>query len=300
MTSVEEAVADVQRQLVNRAEDKDRDPKRDAQRDLAVADTGEAVPSILAPIYDEELVTPSGFVVSPEDKPKLYKKYKIDPKNPGAETFMRSEIRDQIIRNLKDRVSYVVLDGEARWAIPGGRGEPVRLWKEQTLTKLYVNRGVSYHDGEEGKKPKVETMKPAEVFTHARERDTFFDTCFEPDPKRAGIAKRKGAYNLWTGFAVEPVEGDWSKLRDHIRDQICGGDEAHFNWFMTWIAFGFRPPRRQDSQLYRHHGRTGHGEEQGLRLGSPRHRIGGAQGQRGEAPDRHVQRAPRRQDFPDL
>lgn len=238
---VAEAVADVQRHLAIRAEDKDRDPKWDAQRERAVAETGEAFPSILAPLYDEKLVTPSGFMVSPTDKPKLYKKYKIDPKNPGAETFMRSEIRDQIIHNLKDRVSYVVLDGEARWAIPGGRGEPVRLWKEQTLAKLYVNRGVSYREGD-GEKAKVQQIKPAEVFTFARERDTFFDTCFEPDPKKAGIAKRKGAYNLWTGFAAKPVEGNWSKLRDHIRHQICGGDEAHFNWFMTWIASVFARP----------------------------------------------------------
>lgn len=239
---VAEAVADVQRHLANRAEDKDRDPKRDAQREVAVADTGEAVPSILAPIYDEKLVTESGFLVSPEDKPRRYEKYRIDPKKPGAETLIRKVIRDQIIRNLNARVSYVVLDGEARWAIRGGRGEPVRLWKEPTLAKLYVNQGISYHDGEEGKKPKVETMKPAEVFTYARERDTFFDTCFEPDPKKAEVAKRKGSYNLWTGFAAEPVEGDWSKLRDHIRDQICGGDEAHFNWFMTWIASVFARP----------------------------------------------------------
>lgn len=238
---VAEAVVDVQRQLDQRVDDKDRDPKLDARREVSAAESGEAVPSILAPLYNEKLVTTSGFMVSPKDQPKLYKEYGFKPKDPGAETYMRAEIRRQIIESLRNRAAWVVLDGEARWAIPGGRGEPVRLWKEQTLAKLYVNRGVSYREGG-GEKAKVQTIKPAEVYIHARERDTFFDTCFEPDSKKAEIAKHKGTYNLWSGFAVEPVEGDWSKLRDHIRDQICGGDVDHFHWFMTWIASIFARP----------------------------------------------------------
>ena len=45
-----------------------------------------------------------------------------------------------------------------------------------------------------------------------------------------------GHYNLWTGFAVEPRQGDWSKLRDHILEVICSGNRDHFDYLFAWMA----------------------------------------------------------------
>lgn len=234
---VTEATADVLRQLEGRAEDRQRNPVAEAKAELAEAGR----PSILAALYDERLVDDAGFMVLPDDAPGLYRKYRIDPKAENAATRMRLEIRDQMFAALNARVSWVVLDGEAKWAIRGGNGEAVRLWKEATIAKLFVNRGVSYWEGE-GDKAKVKTIKPSDVITFARKRDTFLDTCFEPDPAKAAIAARRGQYNLWSGFAVQPRPGDWSMLRDHIRDQLCGGNMNHFNWVMTWLASIFARP----------------------------------------------------------
>lgn len=234
---VTEATADVLRQLEGRADDQKRDPISEAKAEVAEAGR----PSILAALYDEHLVDDAGFMVRPDDAPGMYRKYRIDPKAKNAETLMRLEIRDQMFTALNERVSWVVLDGEAKWAIRGGDGEAVRLWKEQTIAKLFINREVSYWVGE-GEKAKVKKIVPAEVITRARKRETFLDTCFEPDPAKAGIAARLGQYNLWSGFAVQPRPGDWSKLRDHIRDQLCGGDMDHFNWVMTWLASIFARP----------------------------------------------------------
>lgn len=234
---VTEATADVLRQLESRADDRQHDPVAEARRDVAEA----VVPSILAPLYDERLVDGEGFIVRPDDAPQLYRAYKIKATDGNAQTRMRLEIRDQMFAALNARVSYVVLDGEAKWAIRAGDGEAVRLWKEATITKLFINRGASYWEGE-GEKAKMKTIKPADVITFARQRDTFLDTCFEPDPAKAAIAARRGQYNIWTGFAVQPRPGDWSKLRDHIRDQLCGGDKALFNWVMTWLASIFARP----------------------------------------------------------
>ncbi|AOZ68591.1 hypothetical protein LPB142_04050 [Rhodobacter xanthinilyticus] len=227
---VAEAAEDVIRQLEERVRDRQVDPVKEESKE-----------SILAPLYDERLVDADGFMVRPADSPKLYKHYGIDPKMNNAEAVMRTTIRDQIVANLNRRASYVVIDGEAKWAIRSGRGEPVRLWKEATLGKLYINRGVTYWEGE-GEKAKSKTIKPAEVFVYTRQRATYFDTCFEPDPVKAKAAEARGAYNLWTGFAVLPKPGDWSLLRDHIRDQLCGGDKNLFNWVMTWLASLFARP----------------------------------------------------------
>ncbi len=44
------------------------------------------------------------------------------------------------------------------------------------------------------------------------------------------------AYNLWEGFTVKPVPGDWSLFRDHILHIVCGGDEDCFQYLIRWMA----------------------------------------------------------------
>lgn len=44
--------------------------------------------------------------------------------------------------------------------------------------------------------------------------------------------------NLWRGFGVEPKQGDWSALRNHIRDVACQGNEEHFQYTIKWMAYG--------------------------------------------------------------
>ncbi|MEM7058965.1 MAG: primase-helicase family protein [Pseudomonadota bacterium] len=197
--------------------------------------------SILAPLYDESLVDPDGFIVKPDEAPEKYKKYNINPSDRDAYTQMRLEIRDQMYRAISSRFDYVVLDGEAKLAIRPPSGQAVSLVKDETLKKLYLNRIVSDEDGS-GDAVKVKQIKPSEVFLHARDRATFFETSFEPDPIKAAAVERRASYNLWNGFAATSVEGDWSKLRDHIRVNLCGEDEELFNFVMTWLASIFARP----------------------------------------------------------
>lgn len=49
-------------------------------------------------------------------------------------------------------------------------------------------------------------------------------------------------WNVWRGFAVRPTEGDWSKLEEHICDNICGGDLDRANWLLNWLALGVQQP----------------------------------------------------------
>jgi len=42
--------------------------------------------------------------------------------------------------------------------------------------------------------------------------------------------------NLWRGFGVEAKAGDWSAMRDHIRDVICAGSPELFGYVMGWLA----------------------------------------------------------------
>ena len=53
-------------------------------------------------------------------------------------------------------------------------------------------------------------------------------------------------YNLWTGFAVQPTPGE-AHLRylEHVRDNICDGDERCYDYLVKWMARVVQYPRTQ-------------------------------------------------------
>jgi hypothetical protein len=48
--------------------------------------------------------------------------------------------------------------------------------------------------------------------------------------------------NTWGGFAVQPAPGDWSLMRQHIRNVICGGGAALDRYVMGWLACAVQRP----------------------------------------------------------
>lgn len=49
-------------------------------------------------------------------------------------------------------------------------------------------------------------------------------------------------YNLFEGWAVPAVKGDWSILRDHLRLVICQNNNEQYDWMMAWLAQMFQNP----------------------------------------------------------
>lgn len=43
-------------------------------------------------------------------------------------------------------------------------------------------------------------------------------------------------YNMWKGFGCESRPGDCELFLAHIRDNVCAGNEEHFNYLMGWMA----------------------------------------------------------------
>lgn len=65
------------------------------------------------------------------------------------------------------------------------------------------------------------------------------EVVFEP----ALDAKGTKLYNIWKGFPVEPKRGgSWQFMKDHIKENICQGNEEHYQWLMTWVAQMFQQP----------------------------------------------------------
>jgi hypothetical protein len=79
--------------------------------------------------------------------------------------------------------------------------------------------------------------------THPRRRQ-YFGIEFFPNPDNAEGAP--GYFNLWRGFSLVPaVGGSYSVFRDHLLNNVCGGDIGVFNWVFGWLAHMLQRPRER-------------------------------------------------------
>jgi hypothetical protein len=49
-------------------------------------------------------------------------------------------------------------------------------------------------------------------------------------------------YNLWRGWAVEPRAGDWSRLKRHMLEIVCGGNPQYYDYLLKWMARKVQKP----------------------------------------------------------
>jgi len=53
----------------------------------------------------------------------------------------------------------------------------------------------------------------------------------------------EGAYNLWQGFACPSLPGEAHKpYLKHVRDNVCGGNEAYYTYLLGWMARAVQSP----------------------------------------------------------
>lgn len=53
---------------------------------------------------------------------------------------------------------------------------------------------------------------------------------------------REGYFNTYTGFAIEPADGDWSMHRELIEEVICGGDPEQIDYYLRYHAHMLQYP----------------------------------------------------------
>lgn len=102
------------------------------------------------------------------------------------------------------------------------------------------------------------------------------------DPER----DHKGWLNLWKGWAVQPVPGDWSLLKQLLLEVLVDGNEEHAEWVMNWMAYMVQKPSRaaEVAVCFRGHKGTGKGTllraltamcgAHGMHISSPEHLVG--------------------------
>ncbi len=80
----------------------------------------------------------------------------------------------------------------------------------------------------------------ANVWLDHRDRRQFEKIVFKPEEKTP-----ENIYNLWQVFAYEPKQGDCSLYLAHVRDNVCRGNNTHYEWLMNWMSFAVQNPNEQ-------------------------------------------------------
>src|SRR5262249_5085047 len=106
----------------------------------------------------------------------------------------------------------------------------VEYWRKADLNLHLANRTVRAGD-------KVAPL--AKVWVASPQRRQHKGVVFEPAAADTG-----GYLNLWTRWGVEPRQGSWRRLRDHIFENVVDGDERAGDWLIRWMADVVQHPNR--------------------------------------------------------
>lgn len=109
---------------------------------------------------------------------------------------------------------------------------------------------------------------------------------FDPTDK----SDNKKYWNLWSGFSVEPKQGDWSIMREHILKVVCSGNQEYYEYLIRWIARMFQHPNKPGEVAIVLRGEKGSGKgtianwlvrawgQHGIHIHSAKHLVGNFNG----------------------
>ena len=112
----------------------------------------------------------------------------------------------------------------------------VQFLSQNDVALLEKNR-VVWVSGRDGKNTKIEVFKS---WLEWEKRRTYRGVVFLP-----GEECPPHIYNLFRGFPVRPIPGDWSLLRGHLYENICESNDELFDFFMTWLAHVIQKPNKK-------------------------------------------------------
>lgn len=137
-----------------------------------------------------------------------------------------------ILEELNNAYAVVTLQGGGVSIMKEADGA-VEFLDKGAFNLLYSNRMVGFR-GREITADKFWLM-------HRDRREYLGGVVFKP-----GQEVRPDQYNLWRGFCVEPTEGTWGvgwdQYRQHLLEDVCGGNERIFWWLIGWMAHRVQRP----------------------------------------------------------
>ncbi len=110
------------------------------------------------------------------------------------------------------------------------------------------------------RKKKIETDKGTKLVGIGRwwinhdDRQQYAGVVYAPGENPPNV------YNLWTGFACEPVRGGCGLYLAHLRENVCGGDDHLYAYLLNWMAYAVQFPGRAGEVAVVLRGREGTGK----------------------------------------
>jgi hypothetical protein len=84
-------------------------------------------------------------------------------------------------------------------------------------------------------------------------RRTYGKVIFSPDPSVFRNGPRKlpdsSDYNVFQGYGIYPVPGEWPLLYNHFLNVWCGGSKGNLEYLLNWFALMFRRPAEQGKTI---------------------------------------------------
>ena len=103
-----------------------------------------------------------------------------------------------------------------------------------------------------------------------RQRTVFKNIIFKPIPMQECLGRNSSRFhevvngdsyfNLFTGWPTKPVQGPWPLMQWHILHALCGGNQAHYEYFLDWMAHMLQYPLSKPNVALVLRGRKGTGK----------------------------------------
>jgi len=103
------------------------------------------------------------------------------------------------------------------------------------MREHYANKLIQVTEGN-----RVKDVSVVDLWFKHPGRRTYKNIVFMP-----GLDTPLDVYNTWRGFPIAPCFGSWELLRQHMRDNICRGDAASYDYLLLWMAFAVQHPDKR-------------------------------------------------------
>ncbi len=114
-------------------------------------------------------------------------------------------------------------------------------------------------------------ISKADLWLSSRKRRKYPGIVMDPE----GLPENEGKLNLWTGWSVEPQQGDWSMMQELIGEVLCDGNSEADEYVKRWIAYMLQRPWETPEAAIAFRGEEGTGKGT---LGRALMRIAGPHG----------------------
>ena len=105
-----------------------------------------------------------------------------------------------------------------------------------TFKEAYLNENVQVGT-DKFKNPKF--MPAGKWWLENEHRRQYSAIAFAPE-----VTLPDDIYNLWRGFAVTSVPGNCDLFLNHLRDNVCSGNEDYYEYLIKWMARATQFPER--------------------------------------------------------